>query len=150
MAKRAPKIDLSPEERDTLGEWARCHRTEPRFAFRARVILHASEGMQNKTIAAALRTRAATVSKWRSRFAEKRIAGLQDGSRPGAKRVYDEQTERRILDVLNEPSPRWRVAGQGLARAPSARDSPATTAQLVRQHRSAVCGESSGHCGHLP
>ena len=105
MAKRAIPIDLSPGERETLGEWARSHRTEQRFALRAGIILRAADGMQNKEIAAALKTRAATVSKWRNRFARRRLVGLQDAPRPGARRVYGEETERRILAVLDDEPP---------------------------------------------
>jgi len=113
MARKAPIIKLSPEERDTLGEWARWHRTEQRFAFRARIVLLAAQGMQNGDIAARLKTRSATVGKWRGRFAQQRITGLQDGSRPGARRVYDEQTERRILRVLDEPPPAGYASWSG-------------------------------------
>ncbi len=62
-------IALSPEERGTLREWVRSHRTEQRFVFRARIVLMAAEGLQNKDIAASLERRLGTVSKWRRRLA---------------------------------------------------------------------------------
>ena len=134
MARTAPEIDLSPEERETLGEWSRSHRTEQRFAFRARIIVLAAEGMRNDEIAARLRTRAGTVGKWRSRFAEQRLAGLQDAPRPGAQRKYDERTERRILALLDEPPPAGYAGWNGLLIARRLGDvSPHKVWRVLRQ-----------------
>jgi len=105
MARRAVSIEVSLEERGTLAGWARAPLTGQCFVLRARIVLMAAEGTQNKEIARSLKTTEMTVSKWRRRFAEKRIAGLQDAPRPGAKRVYDEKTEQRVLRVLDEPPP---------------------------------------------
>ena len=51
------------------------------------------------------------VSKWRLRFASDRLAGLGDAPRSGKPRTYREDTDRRILAVLDRPPPvgfaRW-------------------------------------------
>ena len=113
MARKAVAIELTPEERGTLGEWIRSRRTEQDLGLRARIILMAAEGMQNQDIADGLKTTEVTVGKWRTRFAEKRMAGLQDEPRPGAKRVYTEETERRILKKLDEPPPPGHATWSG-------------------------------------
>jgi len=105
MARRAVSIEVSLEERGTLTGWVRSPLTGQCFVLRAWIVLMAAEGMQNKEIARSLKTTQMTVGKWRRRFAEKGIAGLQDLPRPGAKRVYDEKTEGWILEVLDEPPP---------------------------------------------
>ena len=50
---------------------------------RARVILLASEGLENKEIGERLELPRQIVSKWRKRFFEDRLAGLQDRPRQG-------------------------------------------------------------------
>ncbi len=65
----------------------------------------AAQGVSNLEIAAQLGTRAARVSKWRTRFAGQRLAGLADEARPGKPRRYDADTEKRILQKLDNTPP---------------------------------------------
>lgn len=110
MAKAKP-IRLSQEEKGVLKSWSQSGRTEQRLAERARMILALAEGQTNREVALRLRTRQARVSKWRTRFAQQGREGLKDAPRQGAPRRYDQQTERRILAVLDEAPPpgfsRW-------------------------------------------
>ena len=119
MAKRATSIILSTGEKRTLQHWRRAHKTEQRVAERARIILLAAQGMSNLQIAVALGTRPARVSKWRTRFARQRLAGLADEARPGKPRRYNAATEKRILQKLDEAPPSGHATwtGQLLAKA---------------------------------
>jgi transposase len=72
---------------------------------RARIILEAAEGKTSTGIAKELRKRPATVSKWRTRFARGRLAGIEDAPRPGKTAKYDKGTEKRILAQLDAPLP---------------------------------------------
>ena len=83
-----------------LESWQRKASGEPRMAFRARVILAAAGGASTEDIAEELGGRPATVSKWRTRFARRKLAGLGDAPRAGRPRRYDEETEGRILVML--------------------------------------------------
>lgn len=103
--KRAVKIILSDEEKETLLSWIRSGTTQHQLVERARIVLSAAEGKQNKAIANELNTRPARIGKWRTRFAERRIKGLFDAPRQGAPNRYDAETERRILSVLDEAVP---------------------------------------------
>jgi transposase len=105
MARQATPIELADQERATLQSWIRASCTEQRFVQRAQIILAAGDGKKTKDIAAELKLRPATVSKWRTRFAEKGIEGLQDTPRSGRPRKYNKQTELRILKTLDEPPP---------------------------------------------
>ena len=69
----APTIVLSEEEREQLRAWSRGRSTPHRLVLRARIVLEAAEGLQNKTIAAALGTEPDTVSLWRRRFQVHRL-----------------------------------------------------------------------------
>lgn len=68
-----------------------------------------------------LQTRPARVSKWRQRFARKRLAGLSDAQRKGKPKTYDQATEKRILSLLDTVPPsgysQWngRLLSQSLA-----------------------------------
>ena len=93
--------------------------TEQRLALRARLILRASQGEGTVALARRLGVRAATVSKWRRRFARHRVPGLYDAPRPGKRRRYDDATEQRILALLDQPPPSGHATWTGglLARA---------------------------------
>jgi len=119
MSRRAPVIDLQPDEREVLERWSRSTSVEKRFADRAVILLDAADGMENKAIAEKQRTRVATVSKWRRRFHTDRLQGLQDAPRPGAKPKYDERTVRRVLALLDKSPPKGfsQWSGPLLAKA---------------------------------
>lgn len=119
MAKKATLVLLSADEKQTLQRWRRAQKTEQRVAERVRIILLAAQGRSNLEIAAELGTRPARVSKWRTRFARQRLAGLADQARPGKPRQYDAETEKRILKKLDASPPSGHATwtGQLLAQA---------------------------------
>ncbi len=84
------------------------------------MLLGCLEGKRVQTVARECRTRANTVIKWRQRFAQSGLAGLNDAPRPGAAPVYGEDFRNRVLAVLEPPPP----AGQ------AGWDGPAVAAQL--------------------
>ena len=69
--------------------------TLPYFqVLRARMILHAAEGMSNDEIARRLDTRREVVSLWRKRFFADRLAGLEEHVRPGRPRTFSPRPRR--------------------------------------------------------
>jgi transposase len=112
-------ICLTSEEEQMLRHWARSGTSEHRMVERARVILLAHQGKSNLEIATHLKTRPARVSKWRQRFGERRLDGLQDADRTGRPAHYDKAAEKRVLTMLDEPPPegygKW--SGSLLAKA---------------------------------
>ena len=101
----ATAIELTDDERETLATWVRRTTTEQRMVQRARIVLDAAAGKTTKEVAALLQVRPATVSRWRTRFAQHRIARLADAPRSGKPAKYDQTTERRILSQLDQPPP---------------------------------------------
>ena len=104
MAK-ACEIHITEEERKQLESWVRNGSTEQRIAQRARIVLESAAGKASKEIALMMKLRAATVSKWRTRFYRAGLSGLNDTPRPGRKAKYDMATEKRILTQLDAPNP---------------------------------------------
>lgn len=95
------RIVLSDDERETLERWARRPTTGQALALRCRIVLAAATDATNQTIAAELGCNAATVGKWRTRFAAKRLDGLIDEPRPGQPRkITDEIVEQVIVATL--------------------------------------------------
>ena len=111
--RRAVEVVLSDGERETLERWARRRKSSQALALRCRIVLGAAAGETNKSIAAALGCVEATVSKWRRRFAERRLDGLADDPRPGPPRtIGDEVVEEvlvRTLETAPEGATHWSV-----------------------------------------
>jgi transposase len=66
-----------------------------RDVFRAQVVLLAAEGWRNDEIARRLNSRREVVSKWRKRFFEERLPGLDERERSGRLPVFPPGTGRR-------------------------------------------------------
>ncbi len=111
---KARPITLTLEEQAHLESVVRRATSTARDVFRAGLILQAAAGASNEQIAAAMKTRPATASKWRGRFLRHRLRGLQDAPRSGKPAIYDQQSERRILAQLDQLPPsgfaRWNGA----------------------------------------
>lgn len=73
----APEIVLTGEEHIELAKLARSKVASVRLSQRARIVLLAAEGMQNKAIARQLGVGRVQVARWRERYAESRLAGIE-------------------------------------------------------------------------
>ncbi|MGA2422212.1 MAG: IS630 family transposase [Candidatus Acidiferrum sp.] len=106
MRRQTAVVRLTDEELGKLREWTRRGKSEQRVVERARIILLANEGRTNEQIATELKTRTARVSKWRQRFSKDRLEGLGDARRSGKPAKYDENTERQVLELLDQTPPK--------------------------------------------
>ena len=94
----AVEIVLTDEERSVLESWTARRKTAQAVALRARIVLAAAGQLTNGEIAAVEGISRSTVTKWRNRFAERRLEGLVDEPRPGRPRtVTDAQVEAVII-----------------------------------------------------
>ena len=108
MRTGRPKVALilTDEERQRLESLAHRSRSAPHVARRARIILACGDGSDSKAVARRLHVTPATVCTWRGRFVRRRLDGLYDEPRPGARRtITDEQVEQVIIRTL-ETTPR--------------------------------------------
>jgi transposase len=81
------QVVLTAEERRVLEARVRRPKAEQREVLRARIVLAAAQGEENKLIAERLGIAPNTASKWRKRFFQEGLAGLADRGRPGRPRA---------------------------------------------------------------
>jgi transposase len=103
----AKAITLTDEERVTLTKWARGRSTPARLVQRAKIVLAAADGRENKDIATQLGCTRRTVGTWRNRFATDRLAGIEhDAPRGGRTPTQRMRFEAEILrKTTQEPPP---------------------------------------------
>jgi transposase len=100
----AVQIILSDDERAALVAWTARRKTGQALALRARIVLAAAGQLTNREIAVLEGVSPPTVTKWRGRFAERRLEGLLDEPRPGRPRtISDAQVEAVITRTLEGP-----------------------------------------------
>jgi transposase len=115
MGRQAVALQVTEAERAALSGLAARRNTAQALALRARVVLACAAGAQNKEVAVRLALDAATVSKWRRRFAEHRLDGLRDEPRSGTPRTVDdariEAVIVRTLESLPADGTHWSSRG---------------------------------------
>jgi len=113
------EIRLTDEEEAILRSWSRKSKGERRLTERAQIIVLSHEGATVEQIAERLHTRTARVSKWRQRFVARRLNALCDAPRSGKPARYDQNTDKRVLALLDSEPPagyaQWN--GRLLAKA---------------------------------
>lgn len=102
----APQITLSDEDRQVLERWARGRSTPARLVLRARIVLAAAEAKENQAIAAELKTNRPLVGKWRTRFAQKGLAGIEkDAPRGGRPSTARDAMAAKIIEWTTQKKP---------------------------------------------
>lgn len=102
----AEKIVLNKRERAALDRWSKGRMVSVRQRERAGMILLAADGMANNEIAGKMGVKAHTVGRWRSRFAELRLAGIEkDLPRGGRPRDQRERLESKIIRKTTQETP---------------------------------------------
>jgi len=96
----ARPVVLSAEQRDALESRARARSASARSVERARIVLLAASGMQDRQIAAKLRIMPEKAARWRNRFLDGGLAALEkDAPRPGRTPTI---TPAKIQDVIRK------------------------------------------------
>lgn len=84
MPRHSPyAIELTADEREILEQRSRRYTLPYRDVVRAKIILLAAEGLDNKEIGERLDLPREIASKWRKRFYRRRLAGLEEEPRRG-------------------------------------------------------------------
>jgi transposase len=99
----APEIELTSEEHAELTKLARSKRSSVRQALRARIVLLAAAGMRNKDIAQQLGVGRVQVSRWRERYAQLRLVGIERDLPRGAPSVKVDVA--RLVELTTQTKP---------------------------------------------
>ncbi len=99
----APEIVLTDDERAELMRLIRSQRISVRLSHRARMVLLAAEGMQNKDIAEQLGVGRVQVARWRERYEESRLAGIERDLPRGAPPVKVDVP--RLVELTTQSKP---------------------------------------------
>ena len=93
----APPVILAGEEQSRLESLIRAHSTPQALALRCRVILRAAapDHPSNLQVATELQCNRHTVSRWRHRYLQDGLSGLQDAPRPGRPRRFSPRRASR-------------------------------------------------------
>jgi transposase len=99
----APEIILTSEEHAELTKLACSKLSSVRLALRVRIVLLAADGMHNKDIAQQLGVGRVQVSRWRERYAQSRLVGIERdlprGAPPGKVDVA------RLVELTTQTTP---------------------------------------------
>jgi hypothetical protein len=94
MPSQSPfRIELTKDERTILRKRAGAHTAPYWEVMRARIVLLASEGFSNMEIARKLDSTPQTACKWRKRFYEEGLSGLEDRPRSGRPPTFSPTSE---------------------------------------------------------
>jgi transposase-like protein/transposase len=93
---------ISDEDRGTLESWTRSRSIRASHVERARIVLAVADGRGTSGTARQLGVSRPTVIKWRDRFIEHGVAGLDDEPRPGRPKRVDDSA---IIAATLEPPP---------------------------------------------
>lgn len=99
----APTISLTDEKERELTRLTRSRRTSVRLAQRAQIVLLAARGLQNKAIAVQLGIGRVQVARWRQRYLEDGLAGIERDLPRGAPPVKVDMA--RLVELTTQSAP---------------------------------------------
>lgn len=99
----APNIELTDEQKNELMRLARSKPAGVRLAQRAQIVLLAAQGLQNKNIATQLGVGRVQVARWRERYLQSGLQGIERDLPRGAPPVKVDLT--KLLDLTTQTPP---------------------------------------------
>ncbi|EQD31265.1 feruloyl esterase, partial [mine drainage metagenome] len=121
--------------RSILTTWSHGTAVPHRLVLRSKTILLAAQNVESKEIASRLGTTENFVSKWRRRFAQHRLAGIEeDAPRPGRPHIITPEQVQSVVNTARHVQPpnatHWSV--RTLAKAVGLKR--ATVHEILRGH----------------
>ena len=122
MARKGPvpePVVVSDEDREKLEAILRRGKTEQRLAARVRIVLALADGKTLRATATEVGVSSAIVTKWKKRWLDLGVDGLDDDERPGRPRtVTDEKVHAVVVKTLEEmPKSASRWSTRDMAKA---------------------------------
>jgi transposase/DNA-binding CsgD family transcriptional regulator len=133
--KTAPTVILSEAEHAALRDWARGRSMPYRQVLRAKIVLMAAQGRQNKDIAASLGMSRPTVQLWRERFLALRLPGLEkDAPRPGRNPRIPLSKINALVEATLHTTPKCATHWSTRTMAKAQRLSEASVRRIWKQY----------------
>ena len=102
----ARPVVLNPEQKEALEQIARARSRSVRLVERARIVLLAAAGKQDKEVAAALSITAHKAARWRNRFLDLGMAGLEkDAPRAERRPSISAAKVKRVIHKTTQEKP---------------------------------------------
>lgn len=102
----APPVVLANSQRAELQKLTRSRASAHRLVMRAKIVLLAADGLENKEIGRRLEVGADTVAEWRNRFLAEGVECLgHDRPRSGRPKTLAPELERQIVEATSCPPP---------------------------------------------
>ena len=118
----APAISLTDEQQRELARLARSRRTSVRLAQRAQIVLLAAQGLQNKDVAEQLGIGRVQIARWRERYLECGLQGIERDLPRGAPPVKVDVA--KLVELTTQTTPEaathWSTRKMGAALGVSA------------------------------
>ena len=131
----AAAVALNPEQREALERMARARSMPARLVERARIVLRAADGLENKQIAAQMGIMPEKAARWRNRFLEGGIAALEkDAPRPGKPRTITDRQVKKIVKMTLHGRPAHATHWSTRTMAQAAGISEASVRRIWRAH----------------
>jgi transposase len=131
----APKVELSPEQAVVLEQRSRGRSIAARVVERARIILLAASGKQDKEIASELQISVQKSARWRARFLACGIVGLEkDATRPGRTPTIPAALVKRVIHMTTKEKPKNATQWSTRTMAEAVGISAASVRRIWRKH----------------
>jgi transposase len=131
----ARPVVLSSEQREALDARARARSASLRSVERARIVLMAGAGMQDKQIAATLGITPEKAARWRNRFLDGGLAALdKDAPRPGRTRTITPAKIREVVRRTTQHAPAGATHWSTRSMARATGVSEKSVRRIWRQH----------------
>lgn len=133
--RRAVEIKLSESEREALERLKRGRRVAVRLAERAAIVLQAAKGLENKEIAALMGISRQKAGRWRDRYAQRGLAGIEkDAPRPGRRRRIGERKRREVVRKTLRETPEGHTHWSRATMSAATGLSESTIGRIWREH----------------
>lgn len=133
--RKAIPIVLDKSQRLELEKLKRGRRVSVRLAERAAIVLHAADGLDNQQIGALMNVSRQKAGRWRQRFAERGIAGIEkDAPRPGRRRSIDAKQRDAVVRKTLHETPEGQTHWSRSTMAAATGLSESTIGRIWREH----------------
>src|ERR1039458_1057225 len=131
----ARPIVLKPEQKEALEQCARARSLPVRLVERARIVLLAAAGRQDKEVAAELGITAHKAARWRQRFLAAGMVGLEkDAPRPGRTPSISPAKVQRVIHKTTQEKPAHATHWSTRSMAAAVGLSEATVRRIWHRH----------------